>query len=474
MQTIFAYNFDLDDIADGDYHALYTTRRRDAVFAFAFEETGGAIILGRDHLGTIPLFYRVSSGVVKSSPFLHELLEPSDTIDEEGLRTYLAIGTVKLLPLFKNIHIVPPGSVVRVHPSGTTDVLYEYRIRPRRLGGWSFQRCVEEANQLLLQAVKRVVREKEVGLYLSGGIDSALIGIYLKQLGVGVHAYTSAPWGETSAEARAARTNVGIIGARSHALVPLNTANYSSYLNHSLEHYTNPNGAFSQLAIVSILEETDIQKLRQVFSGQNSDTVTCSVPAQSLMFFMSFVPSFFGRYLHPALKAHSVIDRYVSFMTSDMVKHYPPLERFKKGYSTLQQLTLAGMLFGHTPVDGEILFLQSLRGGAIPSNPYYDMDVVEFLLGLPLRHRLTWTRESRIRVALGKRVLRAVAARYLPKDIVQNKKGLSIPTAHDPHSISFFNSLPTHMRGLTLKTLGQRFSAAVLQQWMKKHGLSLS
>lgn len=460
--VLVTYNFSEADIADGDFRALFETRRRDATFAYARKESDGSVLLIRDHLGTVPLYYRTDGNAVRASLFLPDLWKETDTLSEEGLRTFLGTGTAKVSSLFAEVQIVPPGTAMRVHEDGTTAILYQYRVEPRELPGWSFADCLTEADRLLLQAAKRTLKEKTVGLYLSGGIDSALTGIYVKRAGGTVHAYTGTPWGDESEEARLAKRNGETIGVAKHTLRPLDTKQYGTYSEKAVARYRNLCGATSKMAIVCLLEETEVSKERQVYFAQNCDTMNTSVPDQSLLFFARIVPRPFRRFFHRLLGRSSIIDEFVSFRTTGLVKHYPPLVPYEQGYSILQKLAIAGMYFGHTPVDGDIVILPSIAGNQIVSNLFYDMDVVEFALGIPLIHRIEWSRESKIGIALGKRVFRELARRYLPSEIVDRKKGLTVPVKRDLASKTFFDALPRGFGNLELTLPSHRFAAATL------------
>jgi hypothetical protein len=226
------------------------------------------------------------------------------------------------------------------------------------------------------------------------------------------------------------------------------------------------------MAILTLLESTDVAHESHVFFGQNSDTVTCTVAAQSALFFAGFVPRFVRQYLHPSLKETSLLDSFVSLSTVGMLKHFAPLEEFEKGYSRLEQLTLAGMRFAYTPVDGEILLLPHVQKNTLVSNPYYDMDLIEFCMGIPLRYRIGRARDSKIGLALVKRIFRSLARRYLPPEIVERKKGLSIPITQEEHARTFFETLPHEMHSIKLRTPGQRFAAGQLEMWLRERGIS--
>ncbi len=463
-----SYNFDPQDISDGDYHRLYSKRRRDAVFAFSIPQKDGSVILGRDHLGNVPLFYRVSENKVKSSIFLENLLAGDETISEEGLRVYLSIGTIKVSPLFNEISLVPPGTVLKISPNGNAERLYQYHITPALLENKSLVALVDTADHLLTQAAKRTLKQKRMGLYLSGGIDSTLTGIYLKKAGAEIHAYTAMPWGVLGSESGFALENARIIGATSHHTKPLSTNNYNSYIENSVTLYSNPVGTTSQMAISCLLNETSAGEEPQIYFAQNCDTAMCSVPDQSLIYFVQLLPQFIQSYLHKAMAHRQLSDKYTAFRTVGLLKKLPSFIPDLSSYRPLQQLSLVGMLFGHTPIDGDIVLLPAIKNGRLVSNLFYDMDVVEFALGIPFRHRVGWSHESKIGLSITKRVFKELASRHnIPRATIKRKKGLTVPVNRDTSSTAFFSSLPTHIRDIELTTPQQQLAAEVLTQWAK-------
>ena len=134
-------------------------------------------------------------------------MEPDLRPTFEGYKCFIAFGSAKIISPFDKVHVVPPGSVMRIDKrTYDIDIIYQYKFKPRTLKGYSGEALVKELDKLLRQAVSRTITQRRVGLYLSGGIDSALTGVYLSQLGVDINAYTSAPWGKHSSELRYARS----------------------------------------------------------------------------------------------------------------------------------------------------------------------------------------------------------------------------------------------------------------------------
>jgi len=450
-------------------------RRRDAVFAFAFKEHDGSVIALRDHLGSVPLFYRIEPEGIKCSLFLSDLVKPGDVIDEAGLKVYLAFGTVKLAPLIKGIGVVPSGTVLRIQTSGEVEVLYKYQFNITLKVPPTFKANVQRFDELMLQAIKRAVKNDEVGVYLSGGIDSALISIYLKKAGVKVRAYTSLPWGETGTEAKYAKINAEIAQASKHFLVPMQTKDYSELSRISRTVYGNPNGITSQLGITSLWQETPMAEEKQIFFGQNADTMTCSVPAQSGVYFASFLPQFIRHKLNASIGVGDFLEDYLSLVSRSILTSVPGLrEQIPLHTSSIQTLSLAGMLAAHSPGDGEVFSLPALTKNILFSNPYFDVDIIEFCLNQPIRNRLSFSRNSQTYICFEKQLSRALAMNYLPRELVLRKKGMTVPMNRDQNSKDFFNSLPTQIGTFNLKHAEERIAAKILNNFMNTHSLKLS
>jgi hypothetical protein len=61
MQKIITYNLDTKISRDSDFHTFFSKTRRDANFAGVFLLDDGSYLAIRDHLGTVPLYYRTGA-----------------------------------------------------------------------------------------------------------------------------------------------------------------------------------------------------------------------------------------------------------------------------------------------------------------------------------------------------------------------------------------------------------------------------
>lgn len=469
-QLLYAHNISLEEFADQDYRALYTTRRRDANFAAAVQ-AGDKVHAFRDHLGIAPLYYRYSPSGLQFSTQLSDLVQASDTLNSAGVRALVKLGTPRLLPLFDEIHIVPPATVVEINPAlRSSKAIYAYPLQPHTIS-WrrSWRESLDEFERLMTRAIEKTLQSDEVGLYLSGGIDSAMIGIILKKLGATVRAYTSGPWGETSSDIIYAKRNAEIINVDRHEIHYLQTDDYESAMAALPRAYDIPHGVPAALGLIMLRQNTSASAQEQIFFGQNSDTVMAAMRGQYLSYLLNPLPSSLRRRLHPAFSHKSASEDYVQLArnySGDLGALVVPTAN--PHFTRLHEITAAGMYIAQTPHDSEVYTQPSLVAGQSIVSPYHNMDLVEFAMGLPLTKRLALD-ENRLPI-LEKHLIQKLALRYLPRDIVYRKKAFVVSFERDERTQALYEQLPREICGIPLEQPHERFGAEMLLRWLEYCG----
>jgi asparagine synthase (glutamine-hydrolysing) len=157
--------------------------RFDGGFAVAiYDRLERRLTLARDRWGKRPLFYTTIDGaLVFASEMKAFLAYPGAQFrwDSSQLSSLFTLWTT--LPgttPFVGIHQVPPGATLAFGHQGTGGT------RPARieLAGEAFDRSREEAEEALREVLAESVRQRlhsdvGVGVYLSGGIDSAIVAL---------------------------------------------------------------------------------------------------------------------------------------------------------------------------------------------------------------------------------------------------------------------------------------------------------
>lgn len=180
------------------YGVSETLKQVDGMFAFAFREgESGAISLARDRFGEKPLFYAVIDGVLIFASELkalrrHPLCVRVD-FDLEAIGAYLTFDYVPAPRTgFARLNKLPPAHSL-TFKGGTASVQPYWRIPSSRAGRFEGSRedAVDHLDTLLRRSIEaRLVADVPVGVFLSGGIDSALIAALASEYAPGIAAYT--------------------------------------------------------------------------------------------------------------------------------------------------------------------------------------------------------------------------------------------------------------------------------------------
>ncbi|MFE1328387.1 asparagine synthase (glutamine-hydrolyzing) [Streptomyces sp. NPDC058735] len=166
--------------------------RLDGQFAVVLYDHREQLFIGaRDHFGVTPLFYAHQGGELVFGSEIKAMLEHPAVprrVDLVGLdQVFTLPGLVSPRTMFEGVHSVPPGTAVEFRPGDRPKVWTYWDLAyPRtdaeveRHDEGYYVRRVED---LLVRSVeKRLQSDVEVGLYLSGGLDSSLVGAIMRHL----------------------------------------------------------------------------------------------------------------------------------------------------------------------------------------------------------------------------------------------------------------------------------------------------
>ena len=257
---------------------LFRTQGRDGLnsasgeFAFIFyDPKQKKLCFGRDQHGVKPLFYQWSDEAFTLASEVKALSSEKPELDEVYIKRFLARTMVPPRTAIKNAFHVLPGR------------LYTFDIKNKKLTWESFQPlplfhardlnkqdALEKTTFELSNAVRRrLVADVEVGCYLSGGIDSALIAALAVKNGAKPKAFTvgfaDRDFDETAKAAEIA-DHLGI----EHSVVTMTGKNFFPHLVQSIVAFenpiSNPHGAAKNL-----LSHHASQSVKVVLSGEGSD-----------------------------------------------------------------------------------------------------------------------------------------------------------------------------------------------------------
>jgi len=168
----------LNNIAQSGINAV---RGFNGIFAFAFlDQPGAKLYLTRDHFGVKPLYYHIEGNRLVFGSEMKPLLNLiRDTVDLGNLAEVLQLRySPSPHTMFGNIRKVRPGHIVEVGLGGNDLKVREFTYLDKcpSTTKIAFGEATERYEELFETAVNRqLMSDVEIGVLLSGGIDSALV-----------------------------------------------------------------------------------------------------------------------------------------------------------------------------------------------------------------------------------------------------------------------------------------------------------
>lgn len=248
--------------------------RAAGMFAFAvWDADRGVLTLARDRAGKKPLYYTRAGGVLFFASEIKALRDGAQTplsLNPEAVHHYLSLGYVPGdRTVYREIEQVPPGCVAEIRP-GQAPAARRYWQLPAPDEQATPEDVEGELERLLAVAVSQRLRaDVEVGLFLSGGIDSSLIAALAarassRPLNMFTIAFDEAAFDESKAAARVAAQ----FGGR-HEVLRLST-DARDMLPRIAAAYDEPFGDPSAVPTFAVARAA-AQRLKVVLNGEGAD-----------------------------------------------------------------------------------------------------------------------------------------------------------------------------------------------------------
>lgn len=161
--------------------------RLNGIFAFAiYDSTKNCLVLARDHFGVKPLYYSFLKGNLVFGSEIKTILAHPDSernLDHTSLHSFLSFRyNPSPQTLFSGIRKLHAGHYLKISSDQAPVIQSFWNYQPETNLHITETDAVEKYQQLLEQSVKRqMISDVPVGLLLSGGVDSAVIGQLMNQ-----------------------------------------------------------------------------------------------------------------------------------------------------------------------------------------------------------------------------------------------------------------------------------------------------
>ena len=442
-------------------HAAYgdsSISRLNGIFAYAlWDSTARRLLLVRDRAGIKPLYYAATSkGVAFASEakalFKSGIVAPR--LNPGGIAEYLTFRHVAGAEgLFAGVRAVPPGHSFELRDGA-----------PRRLAGfWSptelpepFRGSLTEATDVLSAVLQKsvarqLVADVPVGTFCSGGIDSSLVTAIAARLAPGsINTYSVGFDVAAFDESHFARMASRACGTHHHE-IRVSEAEFADALPTLIWHHDFPLNFANSVHIFAVSRLAK-REVTVVLTGEGADELFGGYPRYYIARLLAPAAAMperlrraLGGLLHRApehrlAKLGTFLLRNPSdwLLLNNATANLEDVERLvgrtKPMFAVRQtvlaealdsasdQVTALAMLDFRTYL-GSILDRQdkmSMAASVEARVPFLDNQVIDFARSLPLSYRQTLLHR--------KRVLKDVALRYLPAEIVHRRKsGFGVP-----------------------------------------------
>lgn len=272
----------------GDTEVLLEILRREGLkglaklngqFAFAyFDEAQETLVIARDRLGILPLYYHVGPDFVAFASEIKALLPAvgKTELDDEAVEDYLTYRSVPPpRTLFKGVKKLAPGTALHIGKDGSLREEVYWALPARHQGEMlTGEAAIRAVDEKLQEAVAlRLVADVPVGAYLSGGLDSSLTVALMKKLRDGGEVQTFAagfsdPRFDELPFARQVSESVGTV----HHEVMVDSNDFMELWEKLSWHRDGPMSEPADIAIHKIAMQARAE-VKVLLSGEGSDEI---------------------------------------------------------------------------------------------------------------------------------------------------------------------------------------------------------
>ncbi len=405
------------------------------MFAFALhDKLAGKVILGRDRVGIKPLFYaELADRFVFASELkaIVPLLSRQPVLNAEAVNQFmLSQFSSGRETVFQGVYCLQPGECLQIDADLNVTTTRYWNALDIEIRTLSFEEASEEFDSIMDVVMREHIRsDVPFGLFLSGGVDSAVILAMLEHFNYGnVHSYSIGYHSnELKGELEAAQLMADRFGTK-HRAIRLEINELKQRIPLMIWATDELMRDYASLP-TSIMAEAAAADIKVVFTGEGGDEVFAG----------------YGRYRKTALerKLRSLFrsgsggfrtgsqlnqGRYQRLIKSELKKHHKSFRRpfmdawqsTPEHWSDIQRSQYTDIV---TALPNNLLVKvdrNTMAFGLEARVPFLDHRIIEFGLSLP--------DELKVSHGQGKLFLKRWAEKYLPKDHLYRKKlGFHVP-----------------------------------------------
>lgn len=431
----------------------------DGVFGLGiWDERKKKLFVCRDRIGVVPLYYIYDSGTFYFASEVKAFKKVwSFKLSIESFRTLLGF-MYNFHPkntMVEGVYKVRPGTYLEVSEKGIKEKTY-WSLKIKR-NNVSYEKAVSETEKLLKEAVEKRVLNCDVpqGVLLSGGIDSSMIAALATKVSGSEKVKTFTAISDSKRDERGYAKIVAKHIGSNHTEVYMDSKNILRSIDKIIQAYDDLNSVDPGVVSVWLLSN-EIRKLgmRVVLTGEGADEVFGGYSWYGLSKFpFNIIPNFLRNSFYYYVLSRVTTNKFFNYhkkLFNKQVKSHK--------YGIFDQITsfeIKDQLPNHFNMK---VNKGNMAHGVEPRVPFLDYKLLQYVCNLPSEYKLKgpffnyW-------MSWEKRILRDVAKKYLPEEILMRKKhGFMLSMVDTMNAdIKYVRKRINNNRGVILKVLDSKY-----------------
>lgn len=401
------------------------------MFAFAiWDSRKQRLFLARDRIGIKPLYFLDNAFVFSFGSELKSFLGLRDEVwqpelNDPVLDMYLNFPFImdNNNTLLKGIKKLPPAHIA-VFENGRLTIKRYWELSHKQTVKLSFEDAIEQTEQVLLDAIKcHFIGDVPIALMLSGGLDSSLIGALALKAGKRIElAITTGHSNFALDERKYGRMVASHLGLK-HQELEIDIGEVADNIEDYVWYFDDLSiiGFFYQIAMSKMVNKLGY---KVILVGQGADEIFGGYHISKLsMFPFSVLPSGIWNMCYYKMLTNRKFG--IDYLKYTSLLKKPIFHPGKEVLNICSDFEINWQLPNYNLTAEDKGFMSHSVESRVP---YLDHKVVEHVYNLPQSYKLKGYFFSR-KHEIVKHILRKIAGKYLPEEIVRRKKqgvGLNI------------------------------------------------
>jgi asparagine synthase (glutamine-hydrolysing) len=449
----------------------------EGMFAVAISD-GETLVIARDAIGKRTLFYVQTKNTFAASSSLKFLRKTFASETNLNLSAVVSFLTFAYLPgeetLLENVFELLPAHALKIFPDGKRELTNYYEPLEQLDDSKSIEQHIQNLRQTLETSMLTQLEENEdeIGVFLSGGVDSSLITALATKFRPGKVRTYSISFGEDNPNETAYSGLVAAHCRTKHKVLSFSGKQIAQYLAETISLLDCPVGDPLTVPNFLLAKAAAEDGLRHVFNGEGGDPCFGGPKNLPMLIFalqQENHQSLATTYLSSYRKCYDDLPRLLSPDVQEKLRNAPKLERFVEPFleNTQMNAYLNRLLYVNVrtklahhilPKVERITSFWNLEG----HSPLADKACVDNAFTIPSQLKLKGTIE--------KWILKEAVRDLLPTTIIDRpKSGMRVPVQNWLHGAlrDLSNEL---LFGKQLRVRGL-FQEKTIRTWLKGEGL---